>query len=295
MRDTHGSSIARPASGRDQLLDPEGLSSRGFERITVGRVQILARAEAASWSREAVAAYGSLYQAALDSACRTLHGRGPVPILPNPQGIEPPWVVRRYYRGGLMRAFGDRFLRVGRPRSFLELENSARIEEMGFVTARVVAAAVYPSGVLYRADLVTEFVPHARTLADVLFGIDDPSCGSNAAEARRDDGRDARRQALACTRNLITRLAKAGVHHPDLNAENVLIAREAQQVHAILIDLDGCRVAEPSNPVDAGRLRRRLVRSIRKLDRARPRSHLDGEGHLTTEELNHLLSETEAL
>ena len=315
MRDAHGSSVARPASGRDPLLDPEGPSSRGFERIMVGRVQILARAEAASWSREAVVAYGSLYQAALDSACRTLRGRGPVPILPNPQGIEPPWAVRRYYRGGLMRAFGDRFLRAGRPRSFLELENSARIAEMGFATPRVVAAAVYPSGVLYRADLVTELVPHARTLADVLFGIDDPSSGNNTGEARRgegrearrDDGRearrddgpearrDARREALACTGNLITRLSKAGVHHPDLNAENVLIAQEAQQVHAILIDLDRCRVAETSDPVDAGRLRRRLARSIRKLDRARPRSHGDGEGHLSTEELNHLLNELEAL
>lgn len=286
MRDAHGSPVARQASGRNEFLDPGALSSRGFERITVGRVQILARTEAVSWSRQAVAAYGSLYLAALDSACRTLHGRGPVPILPNPQGIEPPWAVRRYFRGGLMRPLGDRFLRVGRPRSFLELENSARMEDLGFATPRVMAAAVYPSGFLYRADLVTEFVPHARTLADVLFGVHAPSCASTAGETRRE--------ALACTRDLITRLSQAGVHHGDLNAENVLIARETQQVHAILIDLDGCRVVEPGDPVDAGRLRRRLVRSIRKLDRARPRSHRDGEGHLTTEELNHLLSEAEA-
>ena len=294
MRGTHASSVGRQASrqGAQYLepegpyLEPEGPSPKGFERITVGKAQILARTEAVSWSRQAVLAYGSLYRAARDSACRTLQGRGPVPVLTNPEGAGPPWVVRRYYRGGLMRAFGDRFLRAGKPRSFLELENSARIRELGFATPRIVAAAVYPRGVLYRADLVTEFVPHARTLADVLFGNHHPSGGRTAG--------DVRREALACARNLITRLSKAGVHHRDLNAENVLIARDAQQVHAILLDLDRCRVAGPSDPVDAGRLRRRLARSIRKLDRAHQRSHHDGEEHLTTEELNHLLSEAEA-
>ncbi len=257
------------------------MSPKGFERITVGDAQILARTEAVSWSREAVVTHGSLYRAARSSACLTLQGRGPVPVLANPEGVGPPWVVRRYYRGGLMKAFGDRFLRAGTPRSFIELENSARIEELGFATPRIVAAAVYPRGVLYRADLVTEFLPHARTLADVLFGNYHAPDGRTAG--------DSRREALACTANLITRLSKAGVHHRDLNAGNVLIAREAQHVHAILLDLDGCRVAGPNDPVDARRLRRRLARSIRKIDRTHQRSHDDGEGHLTNDEMNHLL------
>jgi 3-deoxy-D-manno-octulosonic acid kinase len=179
-----------------------------------------------------------------------------------------------------MRAFGDRFLRAGRPRSFIEVENSAKMVELGFTTPRIVAAAVYPTGVLYRADLVTEFVPNARTLADVLFGND---------ESDAETDRDERREALLCARHLIARLSKAGVRHGDLNAGNVLIAREAQQVHAILLDLDGCRVAGRSNPVDGGRLRRRLARSIRKLDRAHERSHDDAEGHLTNDEIDHLL------
>ncbi len=260
---------------------------RGFERLTVGRAQILARVEAVSWSRQAVLDHGTLYRAARASADRMLHGRGPVPVLTNPEGVGPPWVVRRYFRGGFMRAFGDRLLRGGSPRSFVEVENSARIEELGFSTPRIVAAAVYPSGPLYRADLVTELVPHARTLADVLFGTKDPSGGRSAG--------DARREALACTRNLIARLSKAGVHHRDLNAENILIARDAQYVHAVLLDLDGCRVAGPGSPVDAGGLRRRLARSIRKLERMRPRSQNDGEGHLATDEIMCLLGEAKAL
>ncbi len=280
MSDTKPSSGAGQAPRRDgQYLGSDGTSSKGFKRITVGRAQILARVEAASWSRQAVVAYGSLYRAALDSASQTLHGRGPVPVLTNPDGVGPPWVVRRYYRGGLMRAFGDRFLRAGRPRSFIEVENSAKMVELGFTTPRIVAGAVYPTGVLYRADLVTEFVPNARTLADVLFGND---------ESDAETDRDERREALLCARHLIARLSKAGVRHRDLNAGNVLIAREAQQVHAILLDLDGCRVAGRSNPVDGGRLRRRLARSIRKLDRTQ-RSHDDDEGHLTNDEIDHLL------
>ena len=178
-----------------------------------------------------------------------------------------------------MRAFGDRFLRAGRPRSFREVENSARIVELGFATPRIVAAAVYPKGVLYRADLVTEFVPGARTLADLLFG--------NPSDGRASQ--DARREALACTATLITSMSKAGVHHRDLNAGNVLIAREAQHVHAILLDLDQCRVGGPRGPVDAGRLRRRLARSIRKLDRMRRRSDQNNGQTLTNDEVRHLL------
>jgi 3-deoxy-D-manno-octulosonic acid kinase len=254
--------------------------------MTVGGAQILARTEALSWSREAVSAYGSLYRAAQDSAYSTLRGRGPVPVLTNPEGTGPPWVVRHYFRGGLMRPFGDRFLRAGTPRSFVEVENSARIEDLGFATPRIVAAAVYPGGLLYRADLVTELVPHARTLADALVGENGPS-GARA-------GGNARREAIACAAELITRLARAGVQHPDLNAENVLIARGAQRVHAILLDLDGCRVARPSVPVDAARLRRRLARSIRKLERTRPHFQNDGEGRLTNDEIDQLLSEGKA-
>jgi hypothetical protein len=99
---------------------------------------------------------------------------------------------------------------------------------------------------------------------------------------------------LACTANLIMRLSKAGVHHRDLNAENVLIARDAQHVHATLLDLDGCRVVGPGSPVDAGRLRRRLARSIRKLERPGPQSQNDGEGHLTNDEIGRLLGEAKA-
>ena len=280
MGDKIQPSADRPAStDGGHTSDLEGPSSGGFERIQVGKAQMLVRPEAGEWSRQAVLTFGSLYRAALDSAYQTLQGRGPVPVLRNPNGTGPPWVIRRYFRGGLMRRLGDRFLRTGKPRSFIEVENSARVEALGFDTPRVVAAAVYPAGIFYRADLVTEFVPHARTLADVLFEEDGPWGGGHGGHARRE--------ALACTAKLITRLSRAGIHHKDLNAHNVLIARDAQDVHATLLDLDGCRLAGPTHPVEAGALRRRLVRSIRKLENARAQS--PGSG-MSTAEVNDLLS-----
>ena len=268
---------------RGNRTSPEEGWPGEFERITVGKAEILARTHAASWSRQAVLKHGSLYGAARASAYRTLQGRGPLPVLTNPAGAGPEWAVRRYYRGGLMRVLGDRYLRTGRPRSFVEFENSARIEEMGFGTPRIVAAAIYPRGAVYRADLVTEFVPNTRTLAQELF------CGNHPGEepARDDD----RREALACTARLIERLAEAGVYHRDLNADNVLIAREGQRVHAILLDLDRCKVGEPGGPVVAGRLRTRLARSIRKLGRTHPWQRNDAEERLTIEEMTRLLYE----
>jgi hypothetical protein len=282
MRATLAFRAGRPGSDTDRVgLESERQCPLGFERITVGRAEILARTEAVPWSRHAVMEYGTLYQAALHSADRTLHGRGPVPILPNPEGPGPPWAIRRYYRGGLMRPLGDRFLRAGRPRSFVEAEISAKIEELGFPTPRVVAAAVYPSGIVYRADMVTELVPHVGTLADVLFGEDDPS-------GTTKDG-DKRREALASTSELIKRMSRSGIRHRDFNAENILIARDALGVHATLVDLDRCGVVGPRRPVDAGTLRRRLARSIRKLERTRARPRDEGEKPLTHDEMNRLL------
>ena len=284
MTGTDRLSANHPGSQGDRL-DPEsqGESPLGFEQIKIGRARILVRTEAAAWSRHAVSTFGSLYDAALVSADRTLHGRGRVPVVTNPEGTGPQWVVRRYYRGGLMRPLGDRFLRAGRPRSFAEADISARIAALGFATPRVVAAAVYPAGLVYRADLVTEHVPRVRTLAEVLFGPYDPAAVPTSG--------DARREALTCVAELIQRMSRSGIHHRDLNAKNILIARDAEHVHATLVDLDRCGVTGPDRPIDARTLRRRLARSILKLGRTLAWPHDDGEKPLTYDEMNHLLGE----
>ena len=52
--------------------EAEDPSPESFECIKVGKIEMLVRAEAESWSRQAVDGPGSLYQAALDTAYQTL-------------------------------------------------------------------------------------------------------------------------------------------------------------------------------------------------------------------------------
>ncbi len=248
--------------------DPSYVSVPGFEAARAGSVLLVARPGAMRWAREALGQHRSLHAAGLSSATLTLNGRGPIPVLFNPAGEGPPWAIRRYRRGGSMRFMDDRFVRLGRPRSLRELESSVRVRELGIATPQVVAAAVYWAGLFYRADLVTEYVPEARELADVLLGTSDSSILPAAA--------DVRTQALSCTSQLVARMVERGVRHPDLNARNILLTRKSQGMEAILLDLDRCAIgAWPAT--DAGsRLRRRLARSIVKLQHERP-GELSGE------------------
>ena len=106
------------------------------------------------------------------------------------------------------------------------------------------------AGVLYRGVLVTRALEGRRSLAAALRGA------GSAAE------RDA---WLGCAVRSIRQLHAAGIHHPDLNVSNLLVADEPT-VPAALIDFDRATVGTGK----VGRLRtalacRRLSRSIAKL------------------------------
>jgi 3-deoxy-D-manno-octulosonic acid kinase len=114
----------------------------------------------------------------------------------------------------------------------------------------VVAGAVYPSGVFYRADLVTELVPDARTLEALVFG----GGGSpDATVVLRHAGR------------LVRLLEDAFVLHADLHAANILLVRGDEASGARVVDLDRCHVFTAGSPLPADRMRLRLERSLRKL------------------------------
>jgi hypothetical protein len=257
-------------------MTPTDVAVAGFESERVAGALVMARPEAAAWCREALVQHGSLYSAAMNQAARHLRGRGPLPVILNPAGVGPEWVVCHYQRGGGMRFLDDRFVRLGVPRSLQELDSSVRAQGMGIKTPRVVAAAVYPVGLFYRADLITEFVSDARELADVLLGTSDPP---SAAE----EG-DARALALYATDRLIAGMVTNGVRHPDLNARNILLARTAHGVEAVLLDLDRCAIRDGGGQNENTRQRQRLARSIRKLARSRP-------GRVDEEEMGVILGE----
>lgn len=170
-------------------------------------------------------------------------GRGTAYFLESPDGA---WVLRHYRRGGMVSdVIKDRYAWFGisRSRAFREWYLLAEIARLGLPVPAPIAARVVRSGNAYRADLITECVKDASTLADRL---------------RRQPMEAVSWQALGRT---IARFHAAGVWHADLNANNILLDAHGAFT---LIDFDHSRIRSPGR----WRLRnlRRLRRSLDKLD-----------------------------
>lgn len=178
------------------------------------------------------------------------------------------WVVRHYHRGGAIApVLGDRYLRLGTPRPIREYNTGRALERRGLPTPAHLGAAVYPSGIWYRGDLVTRWVPGSRDLAAVLFpgrSLDDPGAPGDGGGPHGD----AAEAAMRAAGRLFRRLHEGGVVHPDLNLKNILLAGEADAPEALVLDLDGATLT--SRVGDAARMRMvaRFWRSARKWQQA---------------------------
>ena len=242
-------------------------SPPGYERVEGRAGWAFALPEARDRVREVLAAGLTLRSwAAGHPEALVLRGRGAVHVVPAPHGR---WVVRPYRRGGAVAGplLGDRFPVGPPPRPVAEAVASAEVRRRGIPTPRVVAGAVYPAGLFYRADLVTEYVPDTSELAEILFG----------ARGREQETRTA---ALVEAGRLLARLARAGLEHADLNARNILLGRppdrharvtrgtpagDAAAPRALLLDLDRCRVGREGVPLSPARMLARLERSLEKI------------------------------
>jgi 3-deoxy-D-manno-octulosonic acid kinase len=268
----------------------------GFETVATPGAIVLARPEAVGWVRFALDGGRTLHDAAAAQRnAFQLEGRRPLFVIPakvsgagNPDGPSrrgelgglyhpeessaaddasrgggdpgrQQWVVRHYARGGklLPRILGDRYIRLGSLRPFHELEASEEARGRGIPTPRVVAAAVYPSGPIYRGDLVTVFVPQATDLVATLF--DSARKGVGGALERRD--------ALHASGALIRQMASGGLRHRDLHAGNILLQWRGAAPLPLLVDLDRCRVMREGVTTAVGPMYRRLLRSLRKWER----------------------------
>jgi len=250
---------------------------QGFQWVRTPKARVLVREEGAGWVRFVLDGARRLYEAASAHPHRfQLEGRRPLFVIPagtsrkaEPSATAPPpgsgstgqehWVVRHYARGGppFPRLLGDRFLRLGSIRPFHELEASQEARARGINTPRIVAAAMYPAGPFYRADLVTVFVPGATDLVASLF--DTSRKGVGGALERRD--------ALQAAGELILQLASKGLHHRDLHAGNILLEWEGAAPSPLLVDLDRCQVMPRGNEASPHPMYRRLRRSLRKWER----------------------------
>jgi 3-deoxy-D-manno-octulosonic acid kinase len=186
----------------------------------------------------------------------TAGGRGTVAFLRDfLHDGERRWVLRHYRRGGLVaRLLDDTYLYTGaaRTRSFREFRLLRQLREWRLPVPCPVAARYVRSGVLYRADLVTEELPTRRTLAQAL------AAEPLAAAAWRAVG--------AC----IGRLHARGVHHADLNAHNLLIGEDGA---VYVLDFDRGRVRARGAWEQA--VLERLRRSLLKVSTPLPADRFD--------------------
>lgn len=166
------------------------------------------------------------------------------------------YLLRHYLRGGLAAAFSaEHYLWLGeaRTRSLAELKLTLRLHADGLPVPRPVAVHYQQSGPGYTADIITDYLPDTRTLAQLLAAGDVPLA------------------TWALIGRTIRRFHDRGVDHGDLNAHNILL-RDDDTV--FLIDFDKARLRRsPGLWRDANLAR--LRRSLDALEDARATPRFD--------------------
>jgi|SRR5690625_1870092 len=155
---------------------------------------------------------------------------------------EQPAVLRQYRRGGLVaRILTDQYLWLGEAhtRSWQEFNVMAYLYTHGVSVPYPIAALWTRCFIYYRAALITERIPGARTLAGVL-----------------------KQDYILPVAKAIKHMHDVGVYHADLNATNILI----DDKDAVwLIDFDRARYLEELRFANYKNNLYRLRRSLLKL------------------------------
>ncbi len=164
-------------------------------------------------------------------------------------------VLKHYFRGGAVAKFiKDKYLGfdVEKSRAFREWRLLKKMFQLGLPVPQAVAAHVEKSLLSYRADLITEEIKDAKTLADVL------SEKSIAAMQWQKIG--------AC----IKLFHQHDVYHADLNARNILLVGASPEAAGIyLIDFDNSDFYTDSKTWKTANLAR-LKRSLLKFKNNQP-------------------------
>jgi 3-deoxy-D-manno-octulosonic acid kinase len=233
----------------------------GFERVLVGKNELVAKASVAGSLADALQRAPTLYDwAAEQPQPRALRGRAPVYVAPLSSGKTV--AVRHAWHGGAVAPVTrDLWLRPSRAPH--ELRKSIALVNGGVPTAPILGYALYPAAFgLVRVDVVSEFVEDTFDLGAVLMGL---AAGISI------------QQAAAATRILVATLNLQHLVHPDLNVKNILLqkrtvasgsTRSSTEVHALVIDVDTMRHRpdQSQGEVSVANLER-LSRSLRKWKR----------------------------
>lgn len=158
-------------------------------------------------------------------------------------------VLKHYYRGGAVASLSkDRYLGLSivKSRAFKEWRLLKKMHGLGLPVPKPIAAHVKKSLFSYSADLITEEIKTARTLADVL--------GRKAIDAGQWQ------KIGACIRSF----HEHDIYHADLNARNILLAGaspESADVYLIDFDNSGFRTGSDSwKMANLSRLKRSLLK-----------------------------------
>ncbi len=185
-----------------------------------------------------------------DAIIATHQGRGTVYVV---HRAPQTWVLRQYRRGGWMDFLTQRsywWLGLKRSRPWREWHLLASLYKRGLPVPAPVAVRVRRRGLIYRGDILTTYLADTQPLARVLE--------QQALSPRR----------WAQIGALIRRFHAARVHHPDLNASNILCHRDGRM---FILDFDRGRL-----PASATRIATelpRLRRSLEKFHGANPAFH----------------------
>jgi len=155
------------------------------------------------------------------------------------------WALRRYLRGGVPAFLSRRhywWLGEERTRSFHELRLLHSLKRRGLPVPSPVAALYRRGWLTYSAQLITERIPGARPLSELL------------ASGEMDDSR------WSAIGLCLRRFHDAGVQHADLNAQNILLDAHG---NVWLLDFDRGRERAPGSWRE--RALRRLERSLTKI------------------------------
>ena len=161
-------------------------------------------------------------------------------------------ILRPCVHGGLWgRLTRDLYAGPGRVRR--EISRSEQLSRLGIPTPHIQAALFYPAGPFFRMEVATSFIADGRDLNNFLSSR--PLAGQ-------------RSRAFSAVRKLLDLLYRHGIHHPDLNARNILLSPIGQAGWtAWLLDVDAVRLGNPGSHAVHQANRNRLLRSLLKLAR----------------------------
>lgn len=183
----------------------------------------------------------------------TASGRGKVSFIYSETGQ---FVIRQYLRGGFIRKFTEEsffFTGYQRSRPYKELALLEYMQEQRLPAPKPIAGICYKKGTSYRASIMTQLIPDAMELFQLLL----------PTEFEVNDWPKVNWQAIGST---IRRFHDAGVDHSDLNCHNIMLDKSNK---IWLIDFDKCSQRSPNKAwqqKNLARLQRSLEKELNKYE-----------------------------